>query len=163
QLEIRGALILESRAGELGGARSVVDRSMVCAEGDRMANHPDRKVLEKYSQAGASAAEERWVESHLRSGCRVCQREVDDLLAAMGPWRVEERSPGEEASFARQGLFARLERRLAEVKEERHAAPPLVAELMDHSAPQRRLLVCQAVRFQNLAVCELLIDAAFET
>ncbi len=128
------------------------------------ASHPDRKVLEKYSQAGASAAEERWIESHLRSGCRVCQREVDDLLSTMVPMQ-DAPSPEavDETGYARPGLFARLERRLAEVKEERRLAPPLVAELLDRPAPQRRSLVCQAGRFQSLAVCELLIDASFET
>lgn len=126
--------------------------------------HPDRKVLERYSQAGASPAEERWIESHLRSGCRVCQREVDDLLATMNPSAVDDPSLDgmEEANFARDGLFARLERRLAEVKEERREAPPLVAELLSHPVPQRRILVCQAGRFQTLAVCELVIDASFE-
>src|SRR4051812_1774179 len=104
------------------------------------ANHPDRKALEKYSQAGASAAEERWIESHLRSGCRVCQREVDDLLSTMNPSPQDAPSSdgGDDASLVRQGLFARLERRLAEVKEERREAPPLVAELLGHPAPQRR-------------------------
>jgi tetratricopeptide (TPR) repeat protein len=125
--------------------------------------HPDRKVLEKYSQAGASPVEERWIESHLRSGCRVCQREVDDLLSSLSPSPQDAPSLDgeEEAVFAREGLFTRLERRLAEVREERRQAPPLVAELLGHPAPQRRTLVCQAGRFQTLAVCDLLIDASF--
>lgn len=127
------------------------------------ANHPDREVLERYSLAGASPAEERWVESHLLSGCRVCQREVDDLLSTMSPSQDSPSAAGEEqAGFVQPGLFARLERRLAEVKEERLAAPPLVAELLSYPAPRRRTLVCQAGRFQTLAVCELLIDASFE-
>jgi tetratricopeptide (TPR) repeat protein len=127
--------------------------------------HPDRKVLEKYSQAGATPAEERWIESHLRSGCRVCQREVDHLLSTLSPSPQDAPSPdgGEEASFVREGLFARLERRLAEVREERREAPPLVAELLGHPAAQRRILAGQGGRFQTLAVCELLIDASFET
>ncbi|HEV7504202.1 MAG TPA: tetratricopeptide repeat protein [Thermoanaerobaculia bacterium] len=126
--------------------------------------HPDRQTLERYSQAGASAAEERWIESHLRSGCRVCQREVDDLLSAMSSSPQDATAPDgvEESAFVQQGIFARLERRLAEVREERREAPPLVAELLGHAAPQRRLLVCQTGRFQTLAVCEMLIDACFE-
>ncbi len=126
------------------------------------ASHPDRKVLERYSLAGATLAEEGWVESHLLSGCRVCQREVDDLLSTMNPSPLGAPPAEEQAGFLQPGLFARLERRLAEVKEERLAAPPLVAELLSYPAPQRRSLVCQAGRFQTLAVCELLIDASFE-
>jgi tetratricopeptide (TPR) repeat protein len=127
------------------------------------ANHPDRRVLEKYSQAGASPAEERWIESHLRSGCRVCQREVDALLSMLSPPPQDAPSPGgEEAGYTREGLFARLERRLAEVREERREAPPLAAELLGHPASQRGAMVCQVGRFQTLAVCELLIDASFQ-
>jgi len=128
------------------------------------ANHPDREVLERYSQAGASPAEERWVESHLLSGCRICQREVDDLLSTLSPSSPDAPSAAgeEQAGFVQSGLLARLERRLAEVKEERNEAPDLVAELLAHPAPRRRTLVGQAGRFQTLAVCELLIDASFE-
>ncbi len=127
------------------------------------ANHPDRTVLERYSRAGATPAEERWIESHLHSGCRVCQREVDALLATLSPSPADEPVPERGDGFARAGLFARLERRLAEVREERSEAPVLTAELLGHPGSQRRLLVCQAGRFQTLAVCELLIDASFQT
>jgi tetratricopeptide (TPR) repeat protein len=128
------------------------------------ANHPDRKALERFSLAGASAAEERWIESHLRSGCRVCQREVDDLLSTLNPSPQDAPSldGGGETSFVREGLFARLERRLAEVRDERSEAPHLLAELLALPAPQRQTLARQGRRFQTLAVCELLIDACFE-
>ncbi|HSS76658.1 MAG TPA: hypothetical protein VLV54_07905 [Thermoanaerobaculia bacterium] len=128
------------------------------------ANHPDRKALERFSLAGASAAEERWIESHLRSGCRVCQREVDDILSTLNP-SPPDATPNdgtEEPRFGREGLFARLERRLAEVREERREAPLLVAELLSQPVSQRQSLVHQGRRFQTLAVCELLIDACFE-
>ncbi|MFY9823603.1 MAG: hypothetical protein WAM82_19630 [Thermoanaerobaculia bacterium] len=126
--------------------------------------HPDRRVLEKYSQAGASPAEERWIESHLRSGCRVCQREVDDLLATLSPSLHAVPSPAgeDEAGYAWEGLFARLERRLVEVKAERREAPPLLVELLAHPAAQRRALVREAGRFQTLSVCDLLIEASFQ-
>jgi len=128
------------------------------------ANHPDRKALERFSLAGASAAEERWIESHLRSGCRVCQREVDDILSTLNPSPPDATSKDgtEEPRFGREGLFARLERRLAEVREERSEAPLLLAELLGQPASQRQSLVRQGRRFQTLAVCELLIDACFE-
>ena len=42
--------------------------------------HPGRKDLERFSRGETAAAEERWIEDHLRSGCALCQREVDDLL-----------------------------------------------------------------------------------
>src|SRR5882724_3572905 len=100
------------------------------------ANHPDRKALERFSLAGASAAEERWIESHLRSGCRVCQREVDELLSTLNPSPPDATSNDgtEEPRFGRAGLFARLERRLAEVREERSEAPVLLAELLSQPA-----------------------------
>src|SRR5712671_304292 len=107
------------------------------------ANHPDRKALERFPLAGASAAEERWIESHLRSGCRVCQREVDDLLSTLNP-SPQDLPSGDatkEPSFVREGLFLRLERRLAEVKLERSEAPQLLAELVGLPAAQRQTLV----------------------
>ena len=42
--------------------------------------HPDRTALERFSRGHASTTEERWIEDHLRSGCAVCQKEVDALL-----------------------------------------------------------------------------------
>ena len=126
------------------------------------ANHPDRQALERFSQAGASAAEERWIESHLRSGCQVCQREVDHLLGTLSP-APEGASERAAASFASwDGLFAQLERRLALVTAERRAAPPLLAELLGYPPAERPVLVTHCRRFRALAVCELLLDASFE-
>src|SRR5258706_2724444 len=104
------------------------------------ANHPNRKAFERFSLASSSAAEERWIESHLRSGCRVCQREVDDLLSTLNPSPQDAPSGdgAEEISFVREGLFARLERRLAEWKVEPSEAPQPLAELLGRPAPQRQ-------------------------
>jgi tetratricopeptide (TPR) repeat protein len=46
-------------------------------------HHPDRTDLEQYARSEMAAAEGRWVEDHLRAGCTVCQRIVDDLLPAL--------------------------------------------------------------------------------
>jgi tetratricopeptide (TPR) repeat protein len=43
-------------------------------------HHPGRDVLECFARGEVLAAEGRWIEDHLRSGCPVCQRTIDDLL-----------------------------------------------------------------------------------
>lgn len=130
--------------------------------------HPDRNALERFSRGQASAAEESWIEDHLRSGCGLCQKEVDRLLLLTlapppfnepGPRHVEP-DPEEEAGWSR--LFASLERRLARVVVERRDAPALVEELLSYPPRERQILAHNSGRFQTLAVCELLIDKSFE-
>ncbi|HEV2851881.1 MAG TPA: hypothetical protein VHC97_03665 [Thermoanaerobaculia bacterium] len=133
--------------------------------------HPDRNALERFSRGQASAAEESWIEDHLRSGCGLCQKEVDLLLVlTLGPPPFGEPGPRdlepdlsdgeEEAAWSR--LFASLEQRLALVLAERRDAPALVAELLSHPPRERQILAHNSGRFQTLAVCELLIDKSFE-
>ena len=47
--------------------------------------HPDKYALERYVRGEAGAAAERWIEDHLRSGCAICQRSVDELLPGLEP------------------------------------------------------------------------------
>ncbi|HEV3077797.1 MAG TPA: hypothetical protein VHB47_25495, partial [Thermoanaerobaculia bacterium] len=42
--------------------------------------HPDREALECFARGESLAETERWILDHLRSGCAICQRTVDDLL-----------------------------------------------------------------------------------
>jgi tetratricopeptide (TPR) repeat protein len=42
--------------------------------------HPDREALECFARGDSVAETERWILDHLRSGCAICQRTVDDLL-----------------------------------------------------------------------------------
>jgi tetratricopeptide (TPR) repeat protein len=42
--------------------------------------HPDREALERFARGECVAETERWILDHLRSGCGICQRTVDDLL-----------------------------------------------------------------------------------
>jgi tetratricopeptide (TPR) repeat protein len=42
--------------------------------------HPDREALECFARGECVAETERWILDHLRSGCGICQRTVDDLL-----------------------------------------------------------------------------------
>ncbi len=121
-------------------------------------HHPDRNALDRYSRGKASTTEQRWIEDHLRSGCERCQSEVDDiLLRAMSP---PPGTPGEDEVWRR--LVALVERRLGEVAVERSAAPALVAEILDPPSGARSMLIRTDKRFQNAAVCELLIQRSFE-
>ena len=130
------------------------------------ARHPDRNALESFSRGETSAREERWIEDHLRSGCAVCQLEVDDLLLRMlgsaafdtGGDAVA-REP-EEPAWDR--LVETLERRLAMVSIERGEAPRLIAELLGYGPRERTVLARNAGRFQTLAVCEMVIERSFE-
>jgi tetratricopeptide (TPR) repeat protein len=133
-------------------------------------HHPDRNTLERFSRGQATAPEERWIEDHLRTGCPICQREVDallaptldaSLLAQLGltlPAAGERTA--EEALWSR--VLQRLEQRMALVTVERGAAPPLLAELLERPASGRTTLVRAERRFQTLAVCELLVEKSFQ-
>ncbi len=134
--------------------------------------HPDRNALERFSRGHASETEERWIEDHLRSGCAVCQKEVDALLMItlapppFGEPLPRDLEPGPEPSREEttrwDRLFASLEQRLALVTIERREAPPLVTELLAYPQRERQVLARNSGRFQTLAVCELLIDQSFE-
>ncbi|HEY7216553.1 MAG TPA: hypothetical protein VIC28_18170 [Thermoanaerobaculia bacterium] len=111
---------------------------------------------------------ERWVEDHLRSGCAVCQREVDALLLRMlGPDfalpAVEAPGlAGGEVDAGWDRLVALLEKRLAVAAAERREAPHQVAELLGFTPREREIRARSAGRFQTLAVCELVIEKSFE-
>jgi tetratricopeptide (TPR) repeat protein len=134
--------------------------------------HPDRNAIDRFSRGQTPAAEERWIEDHLRSGCALCQREVDILLTLtlapppfgepvlIGLQPGEEGQAAEEAGWSR--LFASLEQRLSQVALERRDAPPLVVEMLGYRPPEREILARNSGRFQTLAVCELLIEKSFE-
>jgi tetratricopeptide (TPR) repeat protein len=129
------------------------------------ARHPDRNALERFSQGATAEAEERWIEDHLRAGCGVCQREVDDLLRRTLGASLGEPAPrggAEEDYLSWDGLFVQLEQRLVQVTAERGKAPALLAELLGHPPAERERLVRDHRGFRTLAVCELLIDASFE-
>ncbi len=121
--------------------------------------HPDRNTFERFSRGGASAAEERWIEDHLRSGCALCQRQVDELLRhAFAP--VPEEAAGQDAAWDR--LFAALGERLSRAGSERSEAPALLAELSGRPWEEWPVLLRLDRRLQTLAVCELLIEKSFE-
>ena len=137
--------------------------------------HPDRNALERFSRGGTAAAEERWIEAHLRSGCPRCQREVDALLPRLlrdspGPGSPEPaavpvpgetaRATAEDAAWDR--LFASLEARLVQAAAERGQAPALVAGLLGRPREEQSVLLRLDRRLQTLAVCELLIERSFE-
>jgi tetratricopeptide (TPR) repeat protein len=131
-------------------------------------NHPDREKLENFARGELMIFEERRIEDHLRSGCPVCQRKIDDLLPtfelpleieepAGAPWLVSDQ---EEASWQR--IYARMEHRIAQMAREREAAPALVSELLRHPPKVRGDLARAERRFATVAVCEILIEKSFE-
>lgn len=123
------------------------------------ARHPDRNAFERFSRGGASAAEERWIEDHLRSGCAFCQQEVDEiLLHAFAP--QSEESAEQDAAWDR--LFASLGQRLSRAAAERKEAPALLAELLGRPWEEWPVLFRLDRRLQTVAVCELLIEKSFE-
>ena len=123
------------------------------------ARHPDGNAFERFACGRASATEERWIEDHLRSGCALCQRQVDDLLArTLDP--PEEETAEQEAAWDR--LFANLGQRLSRASAERGEAPALVQELLGRPWEEWPVLFRLDRRLQTLAVCELLIETSFE-
>lgn len=130
--------------------------------------HPDRKALERFVSGHAPAAEEHWIEHHLRAGCAVCQEEVDRLLpvfelafeARPEPADIRAASLAPD-TMAWDQVYIRLEQRLALISLEREAAPGLLEELNREPAEKRRALTRSNRRFQTPAVCELLIERSF--
>jgi tetratricopeptide (TPR) repeat protein len=129
-----------------------------------VARHPDRSALERFSRSEVTSDEERWIEDHLRSGCAVCQREVDALLRTWDPAAVSSaKDTGDaEADAGWDRLVALLERRLAAAAAERKEAPQHVAELLAYPPREREILTRDGERFRTLAVCELVIERSFE-
>lgn len=123
------------------------------------ARHPDRNAFERFSRGGSSIVEERWIEDHLRAGCALCQREVDELLLrAFAPPSQE--SLEQDAAWDR--IFASLGARLARAANEREEAPALLAELLGRPWEEWPVLFRLDRRLQTIAVCELLIEKSFE-
>lgn len=121
-----------------------------------MLEHPDRDLLERFSRGALSPGQGQWIENHLRSGCPLCQRKVDELLRKLHP-----PADPEEQVWSR--LLVLLERRLELIQEERAGAPGLIEELLAIPSGERGPLLREGRcgRFGNTAVCELLIERSF--
>ena len=122
--------------------------------------HPDRETLERYSCGGLLPEQSAWIERHLRSGCAVCQRTVDGILATFAPAvrTAPDTAWDEEECWRR--VFTRLEQRVSLINLERAAAPGLVDEILRLPREERAGHVGH--RYRTLAVCELLIERSFE-
>ena len=121
--------------------------------------HPDRDTLERFSRGALSAEQAQWIEDHLRSGCPVCQRKVDDLL-----WQLQSTAPPARALAEEEQVWSRLivklEHRMELIARERAVAPGLVDELLALPPGEREALL-RSRRFQTIAVCELLVERSF--
>jgi tetratricopeptide (TPR) repeat protein len=130
--------------------------------------HPGREDLERFARGDVFAHERRKIEDHLRSGCRPCQRLIDEMLPELDEacLRLEladaEDLDWKESSADLDIAFSKLEQRLALISLERNAAPRLVADLLRHPVKERLTLVRSSRRFQTLAVCDFLVDKSFE-
>jgi tetratricopeptide (TPR) repeat protein len=128
--------------------------------------HPERQELEQFVNNRVPAGLGRWIEDHLRAGCASCQSVIDEWLprfessltvssASRAPVEMSADDP------AWDGVFARLEERLVEIAEQRETAPPLVEELIALERARRRV-AAKSQRFHTMAVCEALMERAFE-
>src|SRR5579863_8418848 len=128
--------------------------------------HPEREELEQFANDRLPAALGRWIEDHLRTGCAVCQKVIDELLPRMEPSSLvshehHEMAPTAEHDAQWDGVFARLEERLVQFAEQRDSAPPLVDELVGLDRARRKV-ASRSARFHNMAVCEELMERGFE-
>jgi hypothetical protein len=128
--------------------------------------HPDHEALERYSRSELTPEEGSFIEEHLRSGCALCQRKVDDVLLQL------ELSLGNAASYAGEGgtagfdlgwdrLISGLGQRLSQARGERAAAPRLVAELVATAAADRLALLRDRPELRTPAVCDFLLERSF--
>lgn len=154
--------------------------------------HPDKDALESFARGEILAAAERWIVDHIRSGCAICQRTVDDLLprleapAAAQPQPPAVQAPLKALPFGRgphvRGIVpgepsrsqedtgdafdrirVKLEQRITLLESERAGAPRLLTELLRRPAAERMPLVRTCRRFRTLPLCDLLLDKSFDT
>jgi tetratricopeptide (TPR) repeat protein len=127
-------------------------------------HRPDRKTLERFSSGGLHPEEGAWIEAHLRSGCAVCQKTVDELLRGLAddPPGVSSLDWDDDESW--KPILSRLERHRAQILLERQAAPGLADDLLSRTPRERQeLLRAGSSRsYHTFAVCERLVERSFE-
>jgi tetratricopeptide (TPR) repeat protein len=124
--------------------------------------HPDPEALERFSRGELSPEESTRIEVHLRSGCALCQRKVDDILRKIETALPDEppgRSVRIDAGWDR--IFSGLGWRLSMVRGERAAAPRLVDELVGAAEAGRTAMIRSQPRLRTPAVCDLLLERSF--
>ncbi|MES1243106.1 MAG: tetratricopeptide repeat protein [Acidobacteriota bacterium] len=126
-------------------------------------HHPDRETLERFSSGGLHPETGAWIEAHLRSGCAVCQRTVDDLLPSLDGPPDGGRDWDDDESW--RPILSRLEWHRVRIVQEREAASRLTDELLGRTSRERQALISPLgprTRFHTFAVCERLIERSFE-
>jgi tetratricopeptide (TPR) repeat protein len=131
-----------------------------------MSYHPGRQALERFARGEIFRHEARRIVEHLRSGCRVCQRELDGLLPLAGDGMAFDDPLDLPARGGTDGAWPRLDLRhlkdqLARALREREEAPALTAELLALSAAGRHAAVRSDRRYRTVAVCDRLVDESF--
>lgn len=125
--------------------------------------HPDHEALERYSRSELTAEEGSFIEEHLRSGCALCQRKVDDVLLQL-ELSLGNETPGGGTTGIDLGwdrLVSGLGWRLSQARRERAAAPQLVAELVGTAEGERLALIRARPQLRTPAVCDLLLERSF--
>jgi tetratricopeptide (TPR) repeat protein len=108
--------------------------------------HPDVRLLERFMRNELQGCERRIIVRHLLTGCPDCVAVTRRL------WSFGEH-PMICVPEARSGPQG--DRRLSL---DRREASRLLAELLDHPRSRRLALICAEERFQNTALCGLLIE-----
>jgi len=127
---------------------------------DEPTHHPDHATLERFSRNELTPEEGSRIEDHLRSGCSLCQRRVDDLLLELERMlRDETAEPRVDSGWDR--LFASLRWRMSLARRERAAAPRLAAELVEAAADERLALIRARPQLRTPAVCDALLELSF--
>ena len=128
-------------------------------------HHPDRETLERFSSGGLPPEEGAWIEKHLRSGCAVCQKTVDDLLLSLADDLPDTPHWSWDDEESLKQTVSRLEQRMKLIRLEREAASLLADELLSRTPRERQELARMGrprSKFQTFAVCERLIERSFQ-
>ncbi len=131
-----------------------------------MSYHPGRQDLESFARGEVFRHEERRIVEHLRSGCRICQRELDQLLplADGDSWlelAAEPRQQAKGASWPRLDI-RRLKSHLGCIQRDRLEAPAQIGGLLSLSPRERHAAVRADSRLWTLAICDGLIESSFQ-
>ena len=115
--------------------------------------HLDREVLYDFLLGKLASHENREVVRHLLTGCEICRRVSRDVWdGAAVPEQID-----------LSALASEVWHQGRSYDKEKEAAPGLVAKL-EELTPERQLLLARNnSRFWTRAVCELLIDRAFDS
>jgi len=119
--------------------------------------HPDPDAFQRFLAGESSDEERRRVMKHLLNGCQACRRLAGES------WHLPEhpemqRELATDEAESLQRITERLTAYTVKLERDRAAAPGLIAELLEHPAARRHLMLDNSSRYCLWAVADHALD-----